>query len=132
MRLFTKEEVLVIHRKLIDRYGGIVGFDEHSLEVCLFQPLQTFDGSDLYPDDMHKICIVSYLIIKKHPFKNANKRTALLAMHLFLTKNGYESAIAFEDGLDKTIEIATYQGDFELLKEQVVFFLKENNRVTKR
>ena len=53
-------------------------------------------------------------------------------MHLFLTKNGNESVITFEDDLDKTIEIATYQGDFEVLKEQVVFFLKENNRVTKR
>lgn len=106
MRLFTKEEVLVIHRKLIDRYGGIVGFDEHSLDVCLFQPLQTFDGSDLYPDDMHKICIVSYLIIKKHPFKDGNKRVGMVLLILGLRQNGYRFNLTNDDVIELGLRLA--------------------------
>ena len=135
MNYLTAEEIIKINVMVIGRYSpkepvGIA--DANSLQIIVEQAKQEIFGKKLYPDIYSKVAILWINLIKKHPFKNAIKRTALLAMHLFLTKNGYESAIAFEDGLDKTIEIATYQGDFEVLKEQVVFFLKENNRVTKR
>ena len=106
MRLFTKEEVLVIHRKLIDRYGGIVGFDTHRLEVCLYQPLQTFDGSDLYQDDLYKICITSYLIIKKHPFKDGNKRVGMVLLILGLRQNGYRFNLTNDDVIELGLKLA--------------------------
>ena len=46
--------------------------------------------------------------------------------------NGYQSNLSFNDGLEKTIDIATFQGDFEELKDNIIQFLKKENRVYKK
>lgn len=47
---FSKDDILHIHSKLIDDFGGSDGIrDEGMLESALNAPLQTFDSSDLYP-----------------------------------------------------------------------------------
>ena len=46
---FSKDDILHIHSKLIDDFGGSDGIrDEGMLESALNAPLQTFDSSDLY------------------------------------------------------------------------------------
>jgi len=101
MRLFSIEEVIIIHKKLVDRFGGVAGYDPNTLEICLFQPFQTFDGKELYRDDLHKICMIAYLIIKKHPFVDGNKRVGVLLLILGLRQNGYR----FNLSSDKVIEL---------------------------
>lgn len=53
----------------------------------------------------------------------------MLALHMFLAMNGFQSNLSLNDGLEKTIEIATFQGDFEVLKDKIIQFLKEEERV---
>ena len=96
------------------------------------QPKQEILGNILYPDIYSKAAIIWVNLIKKRPFYNANKRTALLVLHMFLSMNGYQSNLSLNDGLEKAIEIATFQGDFEKLKNSVTSFLKEGNRVVKK
>lgn len=55
-------------------------------------------------------------IIKKHPFHNANKRTAFMALDIFLKLNGFSLTFTKEQILELIVNIATYQGDFDLLK----------------
>lgn len=50
---------------------------------------------------------------------------------MFLSMNGFQSNISFKDGLEKTVEIATFQGDFEELRDNVVNFLNSEERVSK-
>ena len=132
MKYLTSEDIIKINVMVIGKYSpnesvGIA--NSNSLQMIIEQPKQEIFGKVLYPDIYSKAAIIWINLIKKQPFYNANKRTALLALHMFLAMNGYRSDITFEDGLAKTIEIATFQGDFEKLKENVIDFLKENKRV---
>lgn len=132
MKYLTAEDIIKINVMVIGKYSpnesvGIA--NSNSLQMIIEQPKQEIFGKVLYPDIYSKAAIIWINLIKKQPFYNANKRTALLALHMFLAMNGYRSDITFEDGLAKTIEIATFQGDFEKLKENVIDFLKENKRV---
>lgn len=106
--------------------------DLNSLQMIIEQPKQEIFGKVLYPDIYSKAAIIWINLIKKHPFYNANKRTAVLALHMFLAMNGFQSNLSLSDGLEKTIEIATFQGDFEELKDNVIQFLKEENQVYKK
>jgi death-on-curing protein len=59
-------------------------------------------------------------LIKKHPFHNANKRTAMMAVDIFLQLNGYSIQFDLQDGIDLVVSIATDESsDFENLKDSV-------------
>ncbi len=58
------------------------------LESCLSTPQQTYDKRELYPTLLDKAAILFYLLIKSHPFKNGNKRVAIMTLLYFLLKNG--------------------------------------------
>ncbi|MCO4465665.1 Toxin Doc [Streptococcus infantarius subsp. infantarius] len=111
MKYLTAEDIIKINVMVIGKYSpnesvGIA--NSNSLQMIIEQPKQEIFGKVLYPDIYSKAAIIWINLIKKHPFYNANKRTALLALHMFLAMNGYRSDITFEDKLAKTIEIATF------------------------
>jgi death-on-curing family protein len=58
------------------------------LESCLITPFQEFDNKFLYEGLVLKASVLFYLMIKNHPFKNGNKRIAMMAMLYLLYKNG--------------------------------------------
>ncbi len=58
------------------------------LESCLATPFQKFGGEFLYGGLVKKTSVLFYLMIKNHPFKNGNKRIAMMAMFYLLHKNG--------------------------------------------
>jgi death-on-curing family protein len=57
------------------------------LESCLSTPKQTYAKRELYPTLLDKAAILFYLMIKSHPFKNGNKRVAVMTLLYFLFKN---------------------------------------------
>ena len=57
------------------------------LESCLVAPFQKFSGKYLYKGLTKKSAVLFYLMIKNHPFKNGNKRIAMMAMLYLLYKN---------------------------------------------
>lgn len=57
------------------------------LESCLTTPFQEFGGKSLYGGLLHKTSVLFYLMIKNHPFKNGNKRIAMMTMLYLLYKN---------------------------------------------
>jgi len=58
------------------------------LESCLATPFQKFGGKFLYEGLVRKTAVLFYLMIKNHPFKNGNKRIAMMSMLYLLHKNG--------------------------------------------
>jgi death on curing protein len=57
------------------------------LESCLSAPEQTYDKKELYPTLFDKASVLFYFMIKSHPFKNGNKRVAIMTLIYFLYKN---------------------------------------------
>ena len=90
MITLTKEQVLLLHKSIYERYGGSFGVrDEGLLDSALEAPFQTFGGQDLYPGDMDKIVRFGYGLIGNHPFHDGNKRIGALALLTLLELNGY-------------------------------------------
>lgn len=59
------------------------------LESCLAVPFSRFGDKDLYRGLVGKASMLFYLLIKNHPFRNGNKRIAVMCLLYFLHKNGY-------------------------------------------
>ena len=68
------EEVLAIHEKLIEQFGGTSGIrSKDLLEAAVFRPYQTFDGQELYPTAIEKAGAILESIVK-YPFIDGNER----------------------------------------------------------
>ena len=90
MITLTKEQVLLLHKSIYERYGGSFGVrDEGLLDSALEAPFQTFEGQDLYPTDIDKIVRFGYGLIDNHPFHDGNKRIGALALLTLLDLNGF-------------------------------------------
>ncbi|MFH1783603.1 MAG: type II toxin-antitoxin system death-on-curing family toxin [bacterium] len=94
MKIITVSDVELIAHKLAQEALSfnepIPGFDTrfpNVLESCLLTPFQTFGRKSLYKGLLGKASILFYLMIKKRPFKNGNKRIAVTALLSFLYFN---------------------------------------------
>jgi death-on-curing protein len=91
MRYLTLNELLQLHRHLIEQSGGSAGIHSMgALESALAQPHMTFGGEDLYPTIVEKAAALGFSLISNHPFVDGNKRAGHAAMEVFLVLNGYE------------------------------------------
>lgn len=61
--------------------------DNGLLESSLGAPKQTFENTLLYPSLEKQASILFYSLIKNHPFRNGNKRVAVMALLAFLSLN---------------------------------------------
>jgi death on curing protein len=61
--------------------------DHALLESALGSPKQTFGNKLLYPTLEKQAAILFYSLIKNHPFRNGNKRTAVMALMAFFAIN---------------------------------------------
>lgn len=82
----------------------------------------------MYPSIYEKAAILMIQLIKKHPFHNANKRTALMSALVFLRINGYSFVLPQQDEVDLVIYIATFSGDFDQLEDDVSEVIKLTTR----
>ena len=89
--ILTATETLEMHRKLIEKTGGLDGVrDMGMLEMSVLSCAQTFGEEELYPSIVEKAARVAFSICKNHPFVDGNKRTAILAMLTVLRINQVE------------------------------------------
>lgn len=84
----TKNQILTLHKILIQKFGGVVGVrDENLFDSAANSPFQTFGGQDLYPTLKEKAACLCYGFVKNHPFFYGNKRIGTHVMELFLKVN---------------------------------------------
>ncbi len=85
VQFLTPDEVLAIHARLIEVFGGRAGVrDAGLLESALHRP-QTGHYADLA--EMAAALFESLII--NHPFVDGNERAAFFATDVFLRLNGY-------------------------------------------
>lgn len=124
MIYLTQNQVLKLHDKIINEFGGIHGIrNEASLQSALANPLQTFVGLDLYPSVFDKAVQLCFGIIKNHPFLDGNKRLGLHLMLILVHINGLKIDIAHDELIDIIFKVAdgTFnRQDFsQVLKEKI-------------
>jgi len=127
MITLTKEQILLLHKCIYDRYGGSYGMrDEGLLDSALEAPFQTFAGQDLYPDDMDKIVRLGYGLIGNHPFHDGNKRIGALALLTLLELNGYKIESTNKEFADIIYAVAS--GSEGKDYEELLNWVKEHTR----
>jgi death-on-curing protein len=91
MRLLTREQILTLHKRIIEQSGGSMGIrNRDGLESALAQPYMTFSGQELYPTLIEKVAALGFSLINNHPFIDGNKRIGHAAIEVTLLMNGYE------------------------------------------
>jgi death-on-curing protein len=84
------DDVIYIHAQVVAQSGGSYGLrDRGALESSVAQPMQSFDGIELYPDIPAKSAALGFFLVSNHPFVDGNKRVAHAALAVTLRLNGY-------------------------------------------
>ena len=99
--------IQAFHDQQINEHGGLPGLrDEGLLLSALSRPENAYHCSDPKPDLAELAAAYGFGFAKNYPFNDANKRTALIAMRLFLRLNGYDLAASPEDKYKMIIRVA--------------------------
>jgi death on curing protein len=87
-RWIDKRALLMLHEESLANFGGARGIrDEGLLDSALVRPLHKFVYDEV--DDLAVLAAAyGFGIAKNHAFVDGNKRTAFLALGLFLAING--------------------------------------------
>lgn len=85
----SEKIVKAIHIDQIRQHGGSEGIrDENLLSASLARPKHLFNYSN--PSLWELAAAYGFAITKNHPFIDGNKRTAFMAMYVFLGLNNYD------------------------------------------
>ena len=103
----SAEDVILIHSRVIEGSGGLDGLqDRNGLEAAVAAPMQTFDGTELYPTDIEKIARLGFGLASNHAFVDGNKRIGAMMTQLLLKWNGYDLTLRSGELADMFIAIA--------------------------
>ena len=103
----TTEDVILIHRRILETTGGMHGLrDRAGLEAALAAPLQSFEGRELFPSELEKIARLGYGLAANHAFVDGNKRIGAMLVQLLLKWNGYRLALQEGELADMFLAIA--------------------------
>ena len=102
--------ICAVHEEQLAEHGGGVGTrDEGLLESALARPLQLAAYGE--PDVAALAAAYGYGLAKNHPFIDGNKRTAFVAVELFLALNG--SVLTASDADCVMTMLAVASGDLD-------------------
>lgn len=88
--VWLREDVLyAVHDAQLAEHGGLTGVRDHGLFASALARPQNVAAYES-PDHAELAAAYGYGIARNHPFIDGNKRTAFVAVELFLLLNGYE------------------------------------------
>lgn len=89
MKFLDRNDIGVIHRDQIKRYGGRLGVrDEGLILSALSLPQQVFAKIEMHPTLYDKAAAYLFHLTSNHPFVDGNKRVGLVTALIFLKLNG--------------------------------------------
>jgi death-on-curing protein len=104
------EQVLRLHRSLIEHYGGTEGVrDVGLLHSAIAMPQATYGGQYLHHDLCEMAAAYLFHIVGNHPFLDGNKRTGAASAIVFLAINDITIANDQAGLVDLTLRVATGQ-----------------------
>jgi death-on-curing protein len=105
-RFLDREIILAIHEMQLAEHGGAIGIrDEGLLESAIARPI----SRAAYETDTDAAALAAsyaFGLAKTYPFLDGNKRTAYVAMELFLADNGFVLTASDEDSLIAMLNLA--------------------------
>ena len=125
MKVFTVRQVLILHERMIQKYGGSSGVrDMGMLESAIGRPFATFGGEDLYSDVFMKAGAFIQSIVKNHPFIDGNKRTAFSGTIVFLLANG----VIVSAGTNQIVKFMLRVANENLSVDEIAAWLKKHTK----
>ncbi len=114
-RWVAKQAIVLLHAEALAEHGGAEGIrDEAALESALARPLNRFAYGET-TDISTLAAVYAVGISGNHPFVDGNKRTAFIAMGLFLALNGVRLSADQVDATRVMLAVAAGQlGEDEL------------------
>jgi len=104
----SQRAIHAIHDRQISEHGGLPGVrDEGLLQSALSRPENLYFYGDPKPDISVMAAAYGFCISKNHPFNDANKRTALIAIRLFLKLNGFDLTATGPEKFTMIVELAS-------------------------
>ena len=117
----SKEQVLLLHKQLIECTGGSQGIrDEGMLDSALSNPFQSFGGEELYPSIQAKAAQLCFGLVRNHPMIDGNKRLGAHVMLVFLTLNGYELSYTQQELSDTILALASGELDIKAIMQWII------------
>jgi death on curing protein len=118
--MIKQEDVLKIHKLLIDQFGGSHGVrDESSLNSAINRPFATFDQQELYPEPVDKAAAILESIVTNHPFIDGNKRTGYVLARLLLLKSGLDIKATQEEKYEMVIAASKGEWKYEKIRDWI-------------
>lgn len=97
--------ILAVHEEQIAEHGGSAGIrDQGLLESALARPVNL--AANGKPDHADLAACYGAAIARNHPFLDGNKRTAFVALELFLVLNGRELTASDADAVLAMLAVA--------------------------
>ena len=123
----TAENVLFLHTVSIEVFGGSEGVrDLESLRAAVARPLGSSFGQDHFSTPFERAAALAESLIRRHPFVDGNKRTAMYAAAYLLETLGYELAAEQQELEDFAVRIALG----ELATADIAFWFEGHSRKT--
>lgn len=117
----SKEQVILLHQRLIEMTGGSSGIrDEGMLESALSNPFQSFGDVELYPSIQAKAAQLCFGIVKNHPMIDGNKRLGTHVMLVFMALNGYELSYTQQELSSTILDLAAGKIGFETILQWII------------
>ena len=108
MIILSLEQVLLMHKQLIEESGGSDEVrDIGLLKSAINNPFQTFGGVELYPSIQEKAARLCFGIVKNHALVDGNKRLGTHVMLVFLWLNGYTLEYQDEEIINIILDLAS-------------------------
>ncbi len=116
MNYITKDEILKIYEELVTDFIGFedpiepAGVkDEDLLESAIFHPTTSYDYDYKYPTAETAGAALMYALTHNHAFHNGNKRTAMVAMLVFLDRHNIFLTCDEDDLFKVSLKLADHK-----------------------
>ena len=104
------DQVIRLHRSLIEHYGGSEGIcDAGLLHSAIAMPQAAYGGQYLHEDLYAMAAAYLFRLVQSHPFLDGNKRPGAAAAVVFLAMNDITIDNDEEGLVDLTLRVATGQ-----------------------
>lgn len=115
--------IMAVHEAQLAEHGGAMGVrDQGLLDSALARPRNAAIYGD--PDALELAAAYAFGLARNHPFIDGNKRTAFVAMELFLVLNGWQLLADDADCVLTMLKLAAG----ELTEAQLAQWLRERSR----
>ena len=107
MNYLSVEEIIHLHTRIIDDFGGSHGVrDDKRLKSVVEAPKQEVFSEEQYKTVFEKAAVYMRNIIGDHPFSDGNKRTGTAVVGVFLLRNRYVMTATNQELEDFAVKVA--------------------------